>query len=147
MRVRAFKIPDTSPRYLATAIESWFRSEEFEAQSFEGPNGTFIVQGRKDNILRFLFGLSAALVVTIGTQADGAMTVTIGAGSWADKFLAGFAGVLIFAPLAFTAAYGVWVQEGLEHKLWDYVAQRLPHAEEVPVQLPTPPFQPINLAP
>jgi len=41
----------------------------------------------------------------------------------------------------------VWVQEGLENKLWDYVAQRLPQAEEVPVQVPELPFQPIKLAP
>ncbi|WP_287129257.1 hypothetical protein [Candidatus Cyanaurora vandensis] len=147
MRVRAFLIPDTSPRYLATALESWFRTEDFETQSYEGPDGTYVVQGRKENLLRFLFGLSAALVVTIGTQPDGALTISTGAGSWADKFLAGFAGVLLFAPLAFTAVYGVWRQDGLEDKLWNYVLQRLPNAQEVPVQIPEQPFNPVKLAP
>ena len=147
MRVRAFQIPDTSPSYLATAVESWFKAEGFESQSLKGPENTFIIQGRKDSLARFLLGLSAALVVTIGTQPDGALTVAIGAGSWTDKFLAGFAGMVLFAPLAFSAVYGIWKQDGLENKLWDYVLQRLPHAQEVPVQLPEPPFQPVNLAP
>ncbi|WP_218079306.1 hypothetical protein [Anthocerotibacter panamensis] len=147
MKVRAFAIPDTSPRYLATALESWFQQEGFESQSFTGPDNTYIVQGRKENLLRFVFGLAAALTVTIATQPDGALTVAIGAGSWTDKFLAGFAGVLLFAPLAFTAAYGIWRQDGLEDKLWEYIHARLPHAQEVPVQLPAAPFQPVKLAP
>jgi len=147
MKVRAFLIPDTSAQYLATAIESWFRAEEFESQSFAGPDHTYIIQGRKDNLLLFFLGMSAALVVTVGTQPDGSLTVAIGAGSWADKFLAGFAGVVLFAPLAFTAVYGVWKQDNLEDKLWEYILQRLPGAQEVPVQIPAPPFHPVKLAP
>ncbi|BAC92002.1 hypothetical protein [Gloeobacter violaceus] len=147
MKVKAYKIPDTSPSFLATAIESWFRSEGFEAQSFAGPEGTYVIQGRKDNFLRFIVGLSAALTVTVGTQPDGALTVAIGAGSWVDKFLAGFAGVFLFAPLAFTAAYGVWKQDNLEDKLWEHIAGRLPGAVEVPVQVPAPQFHPVKLTP
>ncbi len=145
MRVRAFLIPDTSPSYLAQAVESWFKSEDFETQSFAGPHNTYIVQGRKDNIFRFLVGLSAALVVTVGEQSDGALTVAIGAGSWVDKILAGFAGVILFAPLLVTAAYGAWKQDGLEEKLWDHIRLRLAGATEVPVLLPEPTFNPINL--
>lgn len=147
MKVRAFEIPDTSPRYLATAIESWFRSEGFESQSYEGPDASFVVQGRKENLVRFLFGLSAALTVTISTQTDGALVVAIGAGSWLDKFVAGFAGVFLFAPLAFTAVYGLWRQDGLEDKLWEHILTRLPSAREVPVQLPDSPFHPVKLTP
>ncbi len=147
MKVRAFEMPDTSPQYLATSIESWFRSEGFEAQSFAGPEGSYIIQGRKDNLFLFFLGLSAALVVTVGQQDAETLTISIGAGSWADKFLAGFAGVILFAPLAFTAAYGVWRQDGLEDKLWDYIQRRLPNAKEVAVQLPDPAFHPVKLAP
>ncbi|AGY59237.1 hypothetical protein [Gloeobacter kilaueensis] len=147
MKVKAYQIPDTSPQYLATSIESWFRSENFETQSFAGPENTYIVQGRKDNLLRYFLGLSAALTVTVGTQPDGALTVAIGAGSWFDKFLAGFAGVFLFAPLAFTAVYGVWKQDNLENKLWDYISQRLPGAVEVPVTIPDPQFHPVRLTP
>jgi hypothetical protein len=145
MKIKAFQIPDTSPQYLATAVESWFRSEDFETQSFAGPENTYVIQGRKDNLIRFFFGLSAALNVTVGTQLDGALTVSIGAGSWLDKYLAGFAGVLLFAPFAFTAVYGVWQQDNLEDKLWTHISKRLPGAVEVAVQVPTSPFQPIKL--
>ncbi len=145
MKVKAYQIPDISPQYLATSIESWFRSENFETQTLAGPESTFIIQGRKDNLIRFFFGLSAALTVTVGTQSDQALTVSIGAGSWLDKYLAGFAGVLLFAPFAFTAAYGVWQQDNLEDKLWTYISKRLPGAVEVPVQVPASPFQPVKL--
>ncbi len=145
MKVKAFEIPDTSPQFLATAIESWFRTEEFESQSFAGPDGTYIIQGRKDNLLRFVVGLSASLVVTVGTQTDGALTVTIGAGSWLDKYLAGISGIFLFAPLAFSAAYGVWRQDNLEEKLWEHIQSRLAGAKEVPVIIPAPPFQPVSL--
>jgi hypothetical protein len=145
MRVKAFQIPDTSPQFLATAIESWFRSEGFESQSFAGPSGTYIIQGRKDNLLRFVVGLSASLVVTVGTQPDGALTVAIGAGSWLDKYLAGISGIFLFAPLAFSAAYGVWRQDNLENKLWEHIQSRLAGAKEVPITIPAPPFQPVTL--
>lgn len=147
MKVKAFQIPDTSPRFLATAIESWFRSEGFESQSFEGPEGSFIVQGRKENLLRYIVGLAASLTVTIGTQPDGALTIALGAGSWVDKYLAGFAGVFLFAPLAFTAVYGIWNQGQLEDRLWEHITNRLAGAKEVPIQIPTSPFQPIRLTP
>jgi len=145
MKMKAFQIPDTSPQFLATAIESWFRTEGFESQSFAGPDGTYIIQGRKDNLLRFVVGLSASLVVTVGTQTDGGLTVTIGAGSWLDKYLAGISGIFLFAPLAFSAAYGVWRQDNLEDKLWEHIQSRLAGAKEVPVIIPAPPFQPVSL--
>ncbi len=147
MKVKAYQIPDTSPQYLATSIESWFRAENFETQTLSGPEDTFIVQGRRDNLIRFFFGLSAALTVTIGNQPDGALTVAIGASSWVDKYLAGFAGVFLFAPFAFTAVYGVWKQDDLEDRLWTYISKRLPGAVEVAVQVPTPPFKPVQLTP
>jgi hypothetical protein len=147
MKVKAYQIPDTSPQYLATSVESWFRTEDFETQTLSGPENTFIIQGRKDNLIRFFFGLSAALTVTVGTQPDGALTVSTGAGSWIDKYLAGFAGVFLFAPFAFTAAYGVWQQDNLEEKLWIYISKRLPGAVEVAVQVPASPFQPVKLSP
>jgi hypothetical protein len=146
MKVKAFAIPNTAPVNLASAIEAWFRDEGFEAQSFEGPEGTYIVQGRKENLLRFIVGVAASLTVTIGTQSDGALTVALGAGSWVDKYLAGIAGILLFAPLAFTAAYGVWRQDQLEDRLWTYIADRLAGAKEVPVLVPTPPFHPVRLS-
>ncbi len=147
MKVKAFQIPDTSPQYLATAVESWFQTEDFETQSFTGPENTYVIQGRKDNLIRFFFGLSAALTVTVGTQPDGALTVSIGASSWFDKYLAGFAGVFLFAPFAFTAVYGVWQQDNLEDKLWTHISKRLPGAVEVAVQVSTLPFQPVKLSP
>jgi hypothetical protein len=147
MKVKAYQIPDTSSQYLATSIESWFRSEGFETQTLLGPENTFIIQGRKDNLIRFFFGLSAALTATVGTQTDGALTISIGASSWMDKYLAGIAGVFLFAPFAFSAVYGVWKQDNLEDKLWTYISQRLPGAVEVAVQVPTPPFQPVKLTP
>ena len=147
MKVKAYEIPNTSPQYLATSIESWFRSEGFEAQSFMGPENSYIIQGRKDNLVRFFFGLSAALTVTVGTQPGDALTVAIGAGSWVDKYIAGFAGVFLFAPLAFTAVYGVWKQDKLEDKLWSYIESRIEGAREVPVQIPDPQFHPVKLTP
>ena len=77
----------------------------------------WVVQGKDETGWKKLTGMSSAVTVQIKAAGEGAVNVEIGNGKWIDKLGAGAAGMVLFAPLALTAAFGAWKQKSLPKEI------------------------------
>ena len=71
-----------------------------------------------------LAGMTMAIQVQIVEISD-TITVNIGNGKWSDKIGAGAVGVVLFAPLAVTAAVGAYNQKKLPEEIFQHVEKFL----------------------
>ena len=58
-------------------------------------------------------------------EADGLLTVEIGAGKWIDKAAVGTVSMFILWPLAVTAGFGAWEQMKMPDKIFGFIGNRL----------------------
>ena len=77
-----------------------------------------IIQAKDAKEWKKLIGAANALQVQIKMFGDDTVNVEIGHGKWSDKLGAGAVGVIAFAPLALTAAYGAWTQKKLPQEIF-----------------------------
>ncbi len=97
-------------------LEEHFSMEGYETQVL-GTAPNVLVQVRKRGFLRTATGLAAAMTTQF-VESQGRIIVTLGAHEWLDKAAVGGVGVIIFAPLLLTAAYGAWKQSKLPDEFW-----------------------------
>ena len=100
-------------------LEEHFSSQGYETQVL-GTAPNVLVQVKKRGLLRTAAGLTTAMTAQFRKSQEG-IVVTLGAHKWLDKATAGAVGVIIFAPLLLTAAYGAWKQSRLPDKFWEII--------------------------
>lgn len=105
---------------IAYALESFFTEKKgLEAELLETPEG-IIVQAKQKEGWKKLVGMDNSVQVQLFEQKD-TVIVNVGAGKWIDKAGAATVGVLVFAPLAITAAIGAWANKKLPEEIFDTV--------------------------
>jgi|GEM_PF-897842 len=107
---------------LAGSVSEWFRYQGFDTYNSTDPNGRIFVEGHRQNFVRSILGLSAALNVVFTPQAEGRVLVELGGALWGDKIGAGAVGFFLFPPLIVTAAIGAWQQSKLDEELFTHLS-------------------------
>ena len=95
------------------------RDHQMVAEGTETPEGYFVQAKSQDSSWKKLAGMSKATQVQIIGTGD-LITVSVGSGEWSDKIGAGVVGAIVFAPLAFTAAFGAWGQKKLVDEIFEF---------------------------
>lgn len=99
-------------------VENFLRNEkELTVEGFASADGYF-VQAKESSTWKSLTGMGKAIQVQILPSGDSEVVVNIGTGKWADKAGAAAVGILLFAPLAFTAAFGAYKQHQLPAEIF-----------------------------
>ena len=99
-------------------VELFLRNEkELTVEGFAAPDG-YLVQAKEPSNWKSFAGLGKALQVQIIPSGDSDVMVNIGMGKWADKAGAATLGLLVFAPLAITAAIGAYNQNKLPDEIF-----------------------------
>jgi len=120
-QARFYNLQGLSSEEVGNALADWFRQQGFEWRTFGEPASRYTLQVRKANVFRSIFGLNYALTVTFTPQPEGKTLVELGGAEWTDKLVSGAIGMLLVAPLIFTAAYGAWQQSDLNSRVWDVI--------------------------
>lgn len=103
-------------------IESFLRDKKhLMSESTKTPEG-FFVQAKEESNWKKVAGMDMATQVKI-MQIDSMITVEVGTGKWVDKIGAGAIGMILFAPLAVTAAVGAFGQKKLPSEIFAFVEQ------------------------
>lgn len=87
----------------------------FDYQHFPTKNGV-VYQVRKGNGFARFMGMGATLNLMMNFEDNG-IEVAFSEGRWADKALAGAAGLLLLWPFAITSAVGCFRQADMKSKL------------------------------
>lgn len=95
------------------------REHQMVAEGTTTPEGYFLQAKSQDNGWKKIAGMGKATQVQIIGSGD-IITVSVGSGEWSDKVGAGLVGSIVFAPLAFTAAFGAWKQNKLVDEIFNY---------------------------
>ena len=111
------------PRLLSD-VKVWLKSEGFNATQTDAGEQGVLLEIKKRGDWRKYVGMETALNILFNHSGD-ALTVEIGAGQWIDKAGAGAVGMFVFAPIAFTAGYGMWEQSKMPDKIFDFIGSRL----------------------
>ena len=143
--VRLYAVPEGyDPLPLAASLLTWLRGEkDLEARGGSLEGGYFL-QARSKGGWRKFVGMEAALQVYLKMEG-GRLSVMCGAARWTDKAAAGAAGVVLFPPLAVTAAFGAFSQAALIEEVFSFVSRETgvkgepaPDPEEPPATPPPP---------
>jgi len=106
------------------AVEGFLRDKKnLQVESMKTAEG-YLVQAKQSDGWKKFVGMDSAIQVQIFATGDFA-TVNIGQGKWIDKAGAATLGMLVFAPLAITAAFGAVAQKKLPEEIFNYVEQFL----------------------
>ncbi|MGM9540569.1 double zinc ribbon domain-containing protein [Anaerovibrio sp.] len=118
---KIFKLKDgITDKDIASCVERFLSVEkELYAETVQTGEG-YLVQAKESDSWKKFTGMSKATQVQIYPAADGVM-VNIGAGKWIDKAGAATVGMLVFAPLAITAAIGAWGQKKLPEEIFNAI--------------------------
>ena len=95
------------------------------AEGAPTPDGYFVQAKSDDSAWTKIAGMTKAIQVRILSTGGKLINVSIGNGKWADKIGAGTVGVMIFPPLAITAAIGAWGQSKLASEIFDFIKEFL----------------------
>lgn len=119
---KVFKLIDNlDSAAIGRAVEAFLREKKkMVAEGTQTPEGYFIQAKEGDEGWKKIAGMSKAVQVQM-IQAGDVLTVNIGNGKWSDKLAAGAVGMLVFAPLAVTAAIGAVGQNKLPGEIFDYI--------------------------
>ena len=99
-------------------VENFLRNEkELTVEGFASSDG-YLVQAKESSTWKKFTGLGQALQVQIIPSGEAEVLVNIGQGKWADKVGAGAVGLLVFAPLAITSAFGAYKQNKLPAEIF-----------------------------
>lgn len=101
---------------------SWFQSaKKMVAEGAKTQDGGFFVQAKDpDEGWKKISGLSKAIQVQL-IKADNNVVVNCDFGKWSDKIGAGAVGMILFAPLAATAAFGAVKQSQLPKEVFEEI--------------------------
>ncbi len=111
------------PRLIAD-VTSWLKTEGFHCTQTDAGDQGILLEIKKRGDWRKYVGMETALNILFNLSGD-TLTVEIGAGQWIDKAGAGAVGMFVFAPIAFTAGYGMWEQSKMPDKVFDFIGSRL----------------------
>lgn len=105
------------------ATEIFLRDKKhLTTEGVKTPEGYFIQAKEASDGWKKFAGMTLATQVQI-IDAGSTITVNIGNGKWSDKAGAAAVGMVLFAPLAVTAAIGAVNQKKLPNEIFDYIEQ------------------------
>ncbi|MBU3181834.1 zinc ribbon domain-containing protein [Clostridium psychrophilum] len=122
---KLFKLVDcVDIESLGRGIEGFLRDKKnLYAEGMKTPEGYLIQAKQADGWKKFV-GMDSAIQVQLFLSGD-MVTVNVGSGKWIDKAGAATVGMLIFAPLAVTAAIGAFAQKKLPDEVFTFIEQFL----------------------
>ncbi len=141
---RFYDTKGVTPQELAGSVSEWFRYQDFDTYMYTDPNGRIFVEAHRQNFIRSILGLSAALNVVFTPQGENRVLVELGGALWGDKIVAGAVGFFLFPPLIVTAAIGAWQQGQLDEQLFkhlsDYIFSRTGQYPTTSMAMPYAPY-------
>ena len=124
---RVFKLPEgIDASSVGKEVENFLRStKNLITEGTKTPDGYFVQAKEPEGSgWKQLAGMTLATQVQIVEVSD-TITVNVGNGKWSDKIGAGAVGMVLFAPLAVTAAVGAYNQKKLPGEIFDHVEKFL----------------------
>lgn len=124
---KVFRIPEgIDASSVGKDVENFLRSEKnLTTEGTKTPDGYFVqAKEHEGSSWKKLAGMTMAIQVQIVEISD-TITVNIGNGEWSDKIGAGAVGVVLFAPLAVTAAVGAYNQKKLPNEIFERIEKFL----------------------
>ena len=124
---KVFKLSkDLDANAVGKEVENFLRSEKnLITEGVKTPDGYFVqAKEQEGSGWKKLAGMSLATQVQI-IEVDNTITVNIGNGQWSDKIGAGAVGLVLFAPLAVTAAVGAYNQKKLPNEIFEHIEKFL----------------------
>lgn len=118
---KIFKLLDNvDADMVARGIEAFLRDKKkLTAESLKTPEG-WLIQAKQSEGWKKFAGMDTAIQVQLMPTGE-LLTVNIGSGKWIDKAGAATVGMILFAPLAVTAAIGAWGQKKLPDELFEFI--------------------------
>ena len=103
-------------------VENFLRgTKNLTTEGTKTPDGYFVqAKEQEGSSWKKLAGMTMATQVQIIEISD-TITVNIGNGQWSDKIGAGAVGMVLFAPLAVTAAVGAYNQKKLPNEIFEHI--------------------------
>ena len=121
---RRYLCKESDMPQLLSDVKVWLKSEGFNSTQTDAGEQGILLEIKKRGDWRKYVGMETALNILFNHSGD-TLTVEIGAGQWIDKAGAGAVGMFVFAPIAFTAGYGMWEQSKMPDKIFDFIGSRL----------------------
>ena len=124
---KVFRLPEgIDASSVGKEVENFLRSSKnLVTEGTKTPDGYFVqAKEQEGSGWKQLAGMTMAIQVQIVEISD-TITVNIGNGKWSDKVGAGAVGMVLFAPLAVTAAVGAYNQKKLPNEIFDHVEKFL----------------------
>lgn len=124
---KVFRMPEgIDASAVGKEVENFLRSsKKLVTEGTKTPDGYFVqAKEQEGSSWKKLAGMTMAIQVQIVEISD-TITVNIGNGQWSDKIGAGAVGVVLFAPLAVTAAVGAYNQKKLPGEIFDHIEKFL----------------------
>ena len=124
---RVFRLSDgIDANAVGKEVENFLRTNKnLTAEGTTTPDGYFVQAKEPEGSgWKTLAGMTMAIQVQI-VEINDTITVNIGNGKWSDKIGAGAVGMVLFAPLAVTAAVGAYNQKKLPSEIFEHIEQFL----------------------
>ena len=124
---KVFRLPDgMDASAIGKEVENFLRSNKnLITEGTKTPDGYFVQAKEPEGSgWKQLAGMTLATQVQIVEVSD-TVTVNIGNGKWSDKIGAGAVGMVLFAPLAVTAAVGAYNQKKLPGEIFEHIEKFL----------------------
>jgi len=115
--------PGDVPKVIAD-VKTFLDTEGFDSQQLKTEDAGVLLQIKKRGSWRDFVGMATSLNIVF-RQAEGMMTVEIGAGKWLDASVGTTATLILLWPLAVTAGLGAWEQMKLPEKIFGFIGNRL----------------------
>jgi len=107
---------------ITNGIEAFLRDKKnLQCEGMKTSQG-FMLQAKQNDSWKKVIGMDSAIQIQLIPAGD-MLSIDIGSGKWVDKAGAATIGMLIFAPLAITAAIGAWNQNKLPNEIFNFVEQ------------------------
>ena len=124
---KVFRLPEgIDASSVGKEVENFLRSSKnLVTEGVKTPDGYFVqAKEQEGSSWKKLAGMTMAIQVQIIEISD-TITVNIGNGEWSDKIGAGVVGMVLFAPLAVTAAVGAYNLKKLPSEIFDHIEKFL----------------------
>ncbi|WP_406535096.1 zinc ribbon domain-containing protein [Methanobrevibacter sp.] len=124
---KVFRLPEgIDASSVGKEVENFLRStKNLTTEGTKTPDGYFVQAKEPEGSgWKQLAGMTMATQVQIVEISD-TITVNIGNGKWSDKIGAGAVGMVLFAPLAVTAAVGAYNQKKLPGEIFEHIEKYL----------------------
>lgn len=124
---KVFRLPEgIDASSVGKEVENFLRSnKKLVTEGVKTPDGYFVqAKEQEGSSWKKLAGMTMAIQIQIIEISD-TITVNIGNGEWSDKIGAGVVGMVLFAPLAVTAAVGAYNLKKLPSEIFDHIEKFL----------------------